>query len=98
PALISTLSLHDALPITRAIALVVMGPAMAYAVVRYGAYGAAAVWLAIFSMYFAVAPWLVFRKLLPAEMARWYLQDILLPLAAAFSVCTLLRMVIASPA
>ena len=84
--------------LTRSMALVVMGPAMAYAALRFGGYGAAAVWLAIYTMYFAVAPQLVFRKLLPAQMTRWYLQDVLLPLGAALGVCALLRSVAAPPA
>jgi hypothetical protein len=83
--------------LTRVIALVVMGPTMAFAVLRFGVYGAAAVWLAIFIMYFAVAPQLVFRKLLPSQMTRWYLQDVLLPLGAAVAVCELLRLLVTPP-
>lgn len=69
----------------RVAALVLVGPAMAYAAWRFGPAGCAAVWLAIYAGYLAVVPTIVLRRWLRPELRRWYLEDVLLPMTAAFA-------------
>jgi O-antigen/teichoic acid export membrane protein len=78
--------------ISRAMALVFMGPCMVYAAIRYGGLGAAFAWMAIFVMSFAVAPFFTLKRLLPGEVMRWYVKDVLPPMGAAVTVCGFFRL------
>jgi O-antigen/teichoic acid export membrane protein len=74
-------------------ALAVQIPLLLYTTSRWGAIGAASVWLALNVMYCLVAVNLMFRRILPHERWRWYLQDIGAPLAAALAVVGAARVV-----
>jgi O-antigen/teichoic acid export membrane protein len=81
----------------RTFALLILGPAMIWACVRYGTTGAAASWVVICAMYIAVTPFLVFRKLMPKAMLRWLVQDVGAPLAAALAIAAALRLLVPVP-
>jgi len=50
--------------------------------------GASIVWILINSTYIVIMVPLFFRRFLREEQKNWYLQDILTPVLAAFSICT----------
>lgn len=68
------------------VAVFVVVPALAWLVPLYGGMAAAWIWFALNAGYVLIAVPLMHRKLLPAELGRWYLHDILPPLVAASSV------------
>lgn len=70
-------------------AVLVIVPAILWATPRYGATGAAWAWVALNGGYILISAHFVFRKILTQEKWRWYIQDILAPLAAASVVATL---------
>ena len=72
-----------------AIALVV--PALLWIVPRYGATGAAWVWVCLNGCYLLVVIPLMHRRLLIAEKWHWYLRDVGFPLALATASGLLLR-------
>lgn len=61
-------------------------PVLFWTVPRYGAVGAAWVWVAITSSYIFLVIHIMHRRLLPMEKWTWYLQDTILPTVAAASV------------
>lgn len=63
-------------------AVLLIVPALLWAVPRYGTIGAATAWLALNAGYVLVGAQLMYRKLLPDVKWRWYRQAILRPLAA----------------
>jgi O-antigen/teichoic acid export membrane protein len=62
-------------------------PAIAWAAVRFGAAGAASVWLLLNLGYLAMP--LIHRRILPGELASWYLRDVA-PVASASVAAALL--------
>ncbi len=71
-------------------AVIVLAPAIYFATLRWGAAGAAGVWIVLNSGYLLISIQVMHRRLLPTEKRRWYLQDlgkILVPvlIAAALS-------------
>jgi O-antigen/teichoic acid export membrane protein len=68
---------------TNVIAVLVLGPALWWAALRFGTVGAAAVWVVLNSGYVLIQLQLMHRRLLPGEQWRWYLEDVALPLVAA---------------
>lgn len=69
-----------------AAAVVVLTPAIVLMASRYGAVGAAWVWVALNTGYLLVMVQIMHRRLLKAEKLRWYCRDVGMPLVAAL-VC-----------
>jgi O-antigen/teichoic acid export membrane protein len=65
--------------------VVVYSPVVYLLSVKFAAQGAAAAWLVLNVIYLAVVVPLVHRRLLPEEMWKWFLNDISMPLLAAFA-------------
>lgn len=65
------------------VAVAVIVPAILWATPRYGAEGAAWVWLVLNTGYLLVGIHFMYGRILSAEKRRWYAQDLLLPLGAA---------------
>jgi O-antigen/teichoic acid export membrane protein len=66
-----------------ALAVAVLVPAIFWVVPRYGAVGAAWIWVALNAGYILIAIQLMHRRLIPGEKWRWYVGDVLLPSAGA---------------
>lgn len=71
------------------IAVVVFVPAVFWVVPRYGAVGAAWMWVALNGSYVLFSIQFMHRKLIPTEKRRWYFSDVLLPLSGALGVMLL---------
>jgi O-antigen/teichoic acid export membrane protein len=65
------------------VAVAILVPAILWVVPRYGAIGAAWIWVALNAGYLLFAVYFMHRRLLPGEKWRWYGQDVGLPLVAA---------------
>jgi O-antigen/teichoic acid export membrane protein len=76
---------------TNAAAAVVLVPALTFATIRYGARGAAAVWVVLNSFYILFTIPLMHRRLLRGEKWRWYGADVGLPLAGVIAVVSVAR-------
>jgi O-antigen/teichoic acid export membrane protein len=76
-----------------AVAVAVLIPALFWAVPRYGALGAAWIWLILNAGYVAISMQLMHRRLLPAEKRRWYVEDVFLPVSGALAVMLLASLV-----
>ena len=77
------------------VAVVILVPAIFLAVPAYGANGAAWIWVTLNSGYVVFTIFLMHRRLLPTEKWRWYVEDVITPLAAGFGVSEVCRL--ASP-
>jgi len=75
-------------------ALLVVIPTIFWASRKYGALGTAAVWIALNLTYLLVGVGLMHRRLLRGEKARWYLQDIGIPLSVSLIVAIAARMLL----
>ena len=71
-------------------------PAIAWAASRFGAVGAASVWLLLNLGYLAVTMPLIHRHILRGELAAWYLRDVA-PVAAASTLVAALLAAALSP-
>ncbi|MEX2110701.1 MAG: oligosaccharide flippase family protein [Gemmatimonadaceae bacterium] len=78
---------------TNIIAVIAFIPAILITVPRYGAVGAAWIWLALNACYVLIVIQLMHRKLMPAEKFRWYFGDVALPAGAALAVVLLAQQV-----
>ena len=77
--------------------ILLMVPALLLAIPRFGAAGAAWVWLVLNAIYVLIAvPW-THRRLLVGDAGRWFLRDVAPPLLAALGVAFLARTLIAAP-
>ncbi|HEY2955097.1 MAG TPA: oligosaccharide flippase family protein [Candidatus Eisenbacteria bacterium] len=74
------------------IACVVIAPLMWWLAHARGAPGAASVWVGVNAFYLVVGLRLMHRRLLPGELARWYRDALLRPLAAAALVAIVARL------
>jgi O-antigen/teichoic acid export membrane protein len=72
-------------------AVAVLVPAIFYVAPRYGAIGAAWIWVALNVGYLIIGIFLMHRRLLQSEKWHWYGQDVALPLAAAATTTVLFR-------
>jgi O-antigen/teichoic acid export membrane protein len=72
-------------------ALVLLTPLIVWMAARYGAVGAAAVWIALNAGYVLVGLTVMHRRLLPGELRSWYLIDTGRPLAAALGAALVCR-------
>jgi O-antigen/teichoic acid export membrane protein len=70
---------------TNMVAVVVLVPGTILAARSHGAVGAAAIWVVLNLGYYLLYARLMFRRLLPSEMWRWYGVDTLAPLAVALA-------------
>ena len=69
---------------TNLVSVMILAPLIIVMTNLYGALGAAGVWVLLNCGYILIAVQIMHKRLLPAEKWRWYVQDITLPLAAAF--------------
>lgn len=69
---------------TNLVSVMILVPLIIVMTNLYGALGAAGVWVLLNCGYILIAAQIMYKRLLPAEKWRWYVQDITLPLAAAF--------------
>lgn len=74
-----------------AVSLVV--PAILWVTPKYGAIGAAWVWVALNAGYVTIVIHFMHRRLLPTEKWRWYREDVAVPLVAAAATAAFLRWV-----
>lgn len=65
------------------VAVMFLVPAILWVVPRYGAEGAAMIWVLLNFGYITISIYLMHRRLLPNEKWRWYGQDIVLPSVVA---------------
>lgn len=86
-----------AMKINLATALVIV-PAILWVVPRWGALGAAGIWVSINAFYVLVAVQFMYRRILTQEKWRWYGRDILLPLLPAMLVAGASRAWVTLPA
>jgi O-antigen/teichoic acid export membrane protein len=68
------------------LAVAILVPAIFWVVPRYGALGAAWVWVALNTGYVMIAVQIMHRRLIPHEKWKWYISDVLLPVLGAVSV------------
>ena len=73
------------------VAVAVLVPAILWVVPKYGAIGAAWLWVTLNGGYLVFAIYFMHRRLLPTEKWRWYRQDVAIPLAAAAATAGLCR-------
>ncbi|MFH1635961.1 MAG: oligosaccharide flippase family protein, partial [Chloroflexota bacterium] len=72
-------------------AVAVIVPALLWATPKYGAIGAACVWVGLNVGYVTITIYFMHRRLLPTEKWRWYWQDVAMPLIAATATAVLLH-------
>lgn len=72
-------------------AVTIIVPAILWATPKYGAIGAAWVWVALNFCYATIGIHFMHRRLLPTEKWQWYRQDVAMPLIAGAVVAVLLR-------
>lgn len=80
------------------VAVLLLIPALLWAVPRFGAISAALVWVMLNAGYIFIGVHLMHRRILPHEKWRWYWQDTVVPLACAGAVVALLRWIFISQA
>jgi O-antigen/teichoic acid export membrane protein len=73
------------------VAVAMIVPSILLVTPRYGAIGAAWVWVILNLGYVLIAAQFMFRHILKSERWRWYIQDILLPLGAGLSIAFILK-------
>jgi len=73
------------------IALLFVVPALLWATPRYGATGAAWVWVALNAGFVMIGAHFMYRRILKGEKWRWYWQDNFQPLIAATAVAILVK-------
>ncbi len=78
------------------VSVLIIVPLILWVVPRYGAEGAAWVWVGLNSGYVFVGVHFMFRRILTTEKWHWYMKDIIKPLLAAGLVVILLRKIIPS--
>jgi O-antigen/teichoic acid export membrane protein len=79
------------------VAVIIMIPAILWAVARFGAVGAAYAWLALNVASLLVTSQLMYRRLLPHFKSDWYVTAVGQPMAAGIASAALLRWWIPSP-
>jgi O-antigen/teichoic acid export membrane protein len=70
------------------VSVIILVPAIFWIAPRYGAEGAAWVWVILNLGYALIGAQFMFRKILTQEKLRWYLQDLLNPILASAVVST----------
>jgi O-antigen/teichoic acid export membrane protein len=77
--------------------IVILVPAIYFMTTRYGAVGAAAVWVTLNSIYMLIGVPLTHQRLLKGEAWKWFSLDVCPPLLAAAVVVGVVRMTIETP-
>lgn len=73
------------------VAVVILVPAIYFVTLRWGAGGAAGVWIVLNSGYVFIGAQLMYRRLLVAEKLRWYVNDVGKILLAVLAVTGIAR-------
>jgi O-antigen/teichoic acid export membrane protein len=76
------------------ISVLLLVPSVIWATVRYGAMGAASIWVILNVGYVLISTHFLYRRLLITEKWRWYGKDLLLPMLATILItwlCLLLQ-------
>ena len=76
------------------VSVLVLVPLMILLARRYGAVGAASVWLILNASYLFITIPIMHSRLLHAEKWRWYIEDVGRPLLAAIVVCLIGRIAV----
>lgn len=71
---------------TNTVAVIVFIPAIFWVVPRYGAVGAAWIWVTLNTGYVLIAVQFMHRRLIPEEKWGWYFSDVLMPIGGAVGV------------
>lgn len=79
------------------VAVVLLIPLMIILTFRFGAVGAASVWVVLNTGYVIISIQVMHRRLLVGHMRRWYLQDVGAPLTAAVLVAGAARLLLPVP-
>jgi O-antigen/teichoic acid export membrane protein len=79
-------------------AVSVLTPALFVVIPRYGAIGAAWIWVVLNLGYLLFYTHFMHRRLLPGDKWRWYRQDVLLPAAAGGLAAAVCRVCLPEPA
>lgn len=77
--------------------IAVLVPALVYATLHYGPVGAAAVWVALNTMYILVGVPFTHKRLLKGEAGAWFRIDVCLPFLAVLPIVGLGRWMLAGP-
>ena len=77
--------------------IVVLAPLIAIMSIKFGAVGAACMWVAYNLGFLIIGILLMHRRVLPGEAVRWYFEDIGLPIVAAALTVALARWLIPLP-
>lgn len=73
------------------VAVLLIIPALIFVTPKFGAIGAATVWLVLNAGYVMLMPHFMYRRILVGHKTRWYIHDLLLPLGAAIGTSLLVR-------
>jgi O-antigen/teichoic acid export membrane protein len=76
------------------VAVVVLAPAIYFATLRWGAIGAASVWIALNSGYILITIHVMHRRLLRNEKWSWYFGDVIKPLMVVLILSTFARLLL----
>lgn len=74
------------------VAVILLVPTIYWLTPRYGAVGAALIWVILNLGYLLIASRILFRRLLKTEMWRWYRYDIIQPITGATLTATVLEL------
>ena len=77
---------------TNIVAVAVIVPAILWATPRFGAEGAAWVWVILNAGYCLISIHFMYRRILITEKWRWYLQDVIVPLIAGIAAVSILAL------
>jgi O-antigen/teichoic acid export membrane protein len=75
------------------VAVILLAPLIYFASVRWGAVGAAAVWIILNSCYLLISVQIMHRYILLNEKWNWYLNDVLKLLWPALAICVIGRVI-----
>jgi len=82
---------------TNLVAILVVLPALCWITPRYGALGAAWVWVALNTGYLVFNAHLMYRRILQSQRRTWYLQDVGVPVLTLAMVAAICRSGFAAP-
>ena len=74
------------------VAVAIIVPAIFWATPKYGAIGAAWVWVGLNVGYVLIGVHFMYRKILTEEKRRWYFQDVIFPLTAAAGIAMVFKL------
>ncbi|NHA16050.1 lipopolysaccharide biosynthesis protein [Thioalkalivibrio sp. XN279] len=79
------------------VAVLLVVPAILWATARYGPEGAAWAWVTLNAGYVLVGVHFMYRQILVREKRRWYVNDIVMPIAGALAAAMLIKGLLPSP-